>query len=163
MSLHEAPRSRPLSRLGWPLVIGLSLGGCQPTAPADTKAPVNACNLNHQRCSAPTRWGELSIELSPRPLPVLQPIALDARLAGAAAISASLEGVEMEMGPNVVALQRVDAQTLRGQLSIPICLTGRMKWRLALRIKDAQATQTVDFMFEAPLAPTTEAAARHPG
>ena len=150
-------------KLGWVLAIALAASGCESKPPAAPPGAKSACDLNQQRCSAPTQWGELTLELSPRPLPVLQPIALEARLAGSAAISASLEGVEMDMGPNLVALQRVDAQTLRGQLSIPICLTGRMKWRLALKIKDERATETVEFVFEAPLASPAAGAAKHPG
>lgn len=168
MSLRQTLRPPLARRLGAMLAVVLALGGCESKpAVAPSAAPpaaASACDLNQQRCSAPTRWGELTLELSPRPLPVLKPIAIAARLPGAAgAISASLEGVEMDMGPNIVALQRGDAGHWRGELSIPICLTGRMKWRLGLKITDGNASQTVSFVFEAPLASPAATAAQHPG
>lgn len=152
-------------RLGGVLALALLNASCDPAVPTDRSAPTStACDLNRERCTTATRWGNLNLELSPRPLPVLNPIAIEVRFdrANPTRIHAQLDGVEMEMGPNLATLQRVDGQTLRGQVIIPICLTGTMKWRLRLVIGDGPQEQTADFVFEAPSRPGNVAAAhRH--
>lgn len=138
------------------LALALLGAGCNPTVPSSDAPPTaTGCDLNRERCTAATRWGALNIELAPRPLPVLDPIAIEVRFdrANATQVSAQLDGVDMDMGPNLTKLQRVDDQTLRGQLFIPICLTGTMKWRLRLSIRDGAQEQTADFSFEAPARP----------
>lgn len=111
------------------------------------------CDLNRQSCPAATRWGNLRVGLSPRPLPALQPIELALEFASPnnTRVTARLEGVEMDMGPNLVTLQRLDATRLGARMMIPLCLTGTMKWRLALQIRDDAAEETVYFGFAAPL------------
>lgn len=163
MSFKKQRRGGRAAGLAFPLVITLLTAACERPAPGAPSLPASACDLNRGPCSLPTHWGPLRLELSPRPLPVLQPILIDARFDAAndAIINASLEGVEMDMGPNLVALERLDDRRLAGRLSIPICLTGRMKWRLALRIKDGRQAQTADFVFEAPLTSAADAA-KHP-
>lgn len=158
---HQAPTRR--GRLVGVLALLLLGAGCSPPAPTGASPATSAgCDLNRERCTADTRWGPLHLELSPRPLPVLNPIALEVRFdrANQARISAQLDGVDMDMGPNLATLQRVDGQTLRGQLIIPICLTGTMQWRLRLVIKDGAQEQTADFSFAAPLQPDPAAADR---
>lgn len=143
-------------RAGGVLALTLLAAGCDPTTPNGGAAPANmGCDLNHQRCTADTRWGRLGVELSPHPMPVLDPISIDVRFdrANETRITAQLDGVGMDMGPNLATLQRIDGQTLRGRLIIPICLTGTMKWRLRLLISDGTQEQTTDFSFEAPLRP----------
>lgn len=163
---HTGGRSeirRSWRRIGGVLALSLLGAGCEPTAPTSGNAPASTgCDLNHERCTADTRWGKLNLELSPRPLPVLNPIAIDVRFdhANETRITAQLDGVDMDMGPNLATLQRVDGQNLRGQLVIPICMTGTMNWRLRLLISDGTQQQTADFSFAAPLQPG-DAAANH--
>lgn len=148
-------------RFAGALALVLLGAGCDPTAPTGSSPLASTgCDLNRERCTADTRWGTLQLELSPRPLPVLNPIAIEVRFdrANQTTISAQLDGVDMDMGPNLATLQRVDGQTLRGRLMIPICLTGTMKWRLRLVIRDGTREQTTDFSFAAPLKPDNAAA-----
>lgn len=161
---RHAGIGRAWGRCAGALALVLLGAGCNPTAPTGSPPASSGCDLNRERCTADTRWGALQLELSPRPLPVLNPIALEVRFdrANQTRISAQLDGVDMDMGPNLATLQRVDGQTLRGQLIIPICLTGTMKWRLRLVIKDGAQEQTADFSFAAPLKPDN-AAADHRG
>lgn len=146
------------------MALALLVTGCDPAVPSANSAPaITSCDLNRERCTAATRWGEINLQLSPRPLPVLTPIAVDVRFdrANQARISAQLDGVDMEMGPNVATLQRIDEHSLRGQLVIPICLTGTMKWRLRLTISDGTQEQTSDFVFVAPTQAGSVAAKHH--
>jgi hypothetical protein len=158
---RHATSRRAGGRLVGALALVLLGAGCNPTAPTNNSPlAASGCDLNRERCTADTRWGALRLELSPRPLPVLDPIALEVRFdrTNKTHIRAQLDGVDMDMGPNVATLQRVDGQSLRGQLIIPICLTGTMKWRLRLMIRDDAQEQTVDFSFAAPLEPGNPAA-----
>ena len=157
---RRAAIRRVCRNVGGALALALLCAGCDATVPTSSSLPpTTGCDLNRERCTADTRWGALNLELSPRPLPVLNPIAIEVRFdrAYASEVSAQLDGVEMDMGLNLATLQRVDGQTLRGQLIIPVCLTGTMKWRLRLIIKDGAQEQNADFSFEAPLKPAAVA------
>ena len=131
------------------------LAGCQPTpSESSPSPPLNiVCDFNRETCHATTRWGAIRLELSPQPLPVLQPItlALSFEVANGATVNAQLEGREMDMGPNMAAMKRLDSHHLSGQLVIPVCLTGTMKWRLSLHIREGAAEQSLAFEFDAPI------------
>lgn len=91
--------------------------------------------------------------LSPRPIPVLQPINIELRLTSPASVEvlASLNGVDMDMGPNSVRLQRADAGLWHGRMTVPICLTGTMRWQLRLELSDGARKETIAFGFSAPI------------
>lgn len=111
------------------------------------------CNLSVASCSVPSRWGPLNIDLSPRPVPVLQPITFKLRFDNNAVANAwvDLNGVDMDMGPNRAKLQALDEKTLIGQITIPICLTGTMRWQLNLHLDEGRHSETIRLTFSAPL------------
>ena len=95
----------------------------------------------------------MSIDLSPRPVPVLRPITINVRFDNKTAATAwlDLKGVDMDMGLNRAKLQAQDGKTLQGQITIPICLTGTMRWQLELHLDEGPQSETIGFNFSAPL------------
>ena len=111
-----------------------------------------ACDLNQSPCVVDSRWGKVHIEVSPRPIPVLTPINVTLKTPHAASIrgALTLNGTEMDMGPNNAALKYIAPETLQGQATIPICLTGAMQWRMNVQLSDSAASETLSFTFTAP-------------
>ena len=136
------------------LMTTLIATSCGQPAPEKKTIAIAQCDLNATACNLTSRWGPLKLELTPRPLPTLRPITV--RLTGAdhgeIAATARLDGLDMDMGPNVVQLRRVEAGPMEGQLTIPVCLTGTMKWQLTLQLKDPRGEESFRFDFEAPVA-----------
>lgn len=150
------------------LCLGVSLAGTillasgcdSPLAVAPKPAPVVSCDLNAEACEAITPWGKAQLTLSPRPVPVLKPIELTLRFAlpvGAQG-TVDLTGADMEMGTTTTELVRIDAQTLRSSLVIPVCLTGSMQWRLRVNLSNGPQVAGLDFAF---MAPTLSAPPKH--
>ena len=138
-----------------PWVVLGTLTACgQPDAIDATPAHVaTACDLNRQACATSTPWGQATVTLSPTPVPVLKPVTVLLSLETAAPldIQAALSGVDMDMGPNSTRLTRVGDQQWQGKLTIPVCLTGTMQWRLTLDLQDGKSRHSLSHGFAAPV------------
>lgn len=120
--------------------------------------PRPSCDLHQGACTAiwPQGQGQLTLQMTPRPIPVMRPITLDVRLEGplaasAQAIDVDFNGVDMDMGYNHVSLQRLNPQAFGGTATLPVCMTGTMAWRIRL-VTQAQGqrfTATFTFMSSA--------------
>lgn len=121
--------------------------------PPPASSAASSCDLNHASCEVPTNWGTATVTLSPKPVPVLQPITVELHLASPAPVEvqASLNGVDMDMGPNITRLQRAGANLWHGQMTVPICLTGTMRWQLSIDLRDGARNESVAFGFTAPI------------
>lgn len=121
------------------------LAGCSRPAELAT----NPCDLNRGPCSFALTNGESGrIAFSPRPLPVMQPIAIriDAPTSTQTA-RLDFQGTTMDMGFNQTTLRRDDRGALMGSAMLPICATGAMRWRADLYFDDS-ITPTVRFEFD---------------
>lgn len=95
------------------------------------------CDLNAGPCTAThPAGGTLTLEITPRPVPMLQPLSLtldlDAtartRLGDPEALELDLAGVEMYMGFQRPRLEHVGDGRYTGETTLPICTTESMTW-----------------------------------
>lgn len=140
-------------------ILGLTLllGACtksedKPLPAAQPPTHATPCDLNKDACSVDTRWGKMRVTLTPKPVPMLKPLTVEARFDQASAVNATvdLNGASMEMGLNTTRLKRTDDKALGGELIIPICLTGSMRWRLKVQLTDGEHKESASFEFVAP-------------
>jgi len=112
-----------------------------------------ACNLNRQACRVSLAdGGSLELTIQPRPIPVVSPLTIEAKLNGIAAESVELDfaGADMEMGHNRVVLSPTGNGNFSGTASLPVCVTGRMNWRATLLIGSGGRRLSVAYNFTAP-------------
>lgn len=117
-----------------------------------TVNPDPGCNLHLGVCSAPLpQGGRLTFSLTPRPIPVVEPLEMTVDLEGASAerVAVDFAGVSMNMGFNRPGLSQVATGRFAGQASLPVCVTGRMTWQATVLIEAGQTRIAVPFRFEA--------------
>jgi hypothetical protein len=114
--------------------------------------PAFDCDLNLGPCRAPLDGGELTLSLSPRPIPLLTPITVEVRLASANADAVRFEliGAEMDMGLNRSKLTAAGDGRFTGSTTIPVCITGRMRWLAVVSVDARGKTSARSFAFEMP-------------
>lgn len=178
MTLHDSEmttRKQPHSRL-WPLAIVVLLAVSfivaqrygndlmqLVTDPADATAITPPpCNLNREACQLPiitpvASEAPWAFSISPRPIPVSAPLTFTltppARVLPAHAPSTvwvDLTGDDMDMGLIRIALIQDANGQWTGTGSIPVCITGAMRWRARLHIQLAQTRLQADWVFTAP-------------
>lgn len=114
--------------------------------------PAIDCDLNQGPCRAPLDGGELTLSLSPRPIPLLAPIRVEVRLdsVSADAVRFELIGAEMDMGLNRSKLTPEGDGRFAGSTTIPVCITGRMRWLAVVSVDARDKTSARSFAFEMP-------------
>lgn len=111
---------------------------------------VSACDLNRGACQVELPGGgRLTAEITPRPIPVLKPLAVRLTVAGRRIDAVRLEfsGVEMDMGFNQSVLAATDGGFV-GTASLPVCVSGRMRWQAVFHIEGPDGRLDVPFQFD---------------
>jgi hypothetical protein len=114
--------------------------------------PDPGCDLHHAPCTAVLpQGGRLSFALTPRPIPVTQPLDVEVKIEGAGAdrVAVDFAGVDMSMGFNRTILRAVDMRHHVGQTVLPVCVTGRMLWQATVLVETGRTRIAVPFRFEA--------------
>jgi hypothetical protein len=135
-------------------VIGYKLAPQWRTGAETTLPPVADCDLHRGPCrSGLPGGGSLSLEIAPRPIPVVRSLQVRVRLEGieAARVEIDFAGVSMDMGPNRRPLAAAGGGLYQGEAALPVCVSGRMQWRATLLVDTAQGRLAVPYLFEAPL------------
>lgn len=137
----------------------LSLLGGTPAATQITPPP---CDLNRQACllsiltpvASEAPW---SFAISPHPIPVSAPLSLtltppERVLPGNQPLRVwvDLTGDSMDMGLIQVPLTLSADGLWEGTGSIPVCVTGPMRWRVRLHMQLEHTTLQTDWAFTAP-------------
>lgn len=143
----------------------VSLVTDEPLATQITPPP---CDLNRSACSlsiitpvaSEAPW---TFSIAPRPIPVSAPLSFTLtppeRILSTnkpEAVWIDLTGDSMDMGLIRVTLEQQPDGRWTGTGSIPVCVTGAMRWRARLHMALAQTTLQADWVFTAP-----ESDARH--
>ena len=130
--------------------------------PEFTQITPPPCDLNRQSCALPVMTPVASeapwtLSVIPQPIPVSAPLRFtltppDRTLAPHAplAVWIDLTGDSMDMGLIRIPLQQEADGRWVGDGSIPVCVTGAMRWRARLNIQLAQTTLQADWIFSAP-------------
>jgi hypothetical protein len=118
-----------------------------------TVAPAAACDLHEAPCHADLPGGgRIELAITPRPIPVMQPLQVSAALSGVAASKLEIDfsGVSMNMGINRKTLTAGGGGRYSGDAMLPVCVSGRMVWRATLVVETDRQRIAVPFVFEAP-------------
>ncbi|WP_017942969.1 MULTISPECIES: hypothetical protein [unclassified Thioalkalivibrio] len=114
------------------------------------------CDLNAAPCSAPhPAGGTLTLAITPRPVPMLQPLGLTLELDAAAraslgepeALELDLAGVEMYMGFQRPRLEHTGDGRYTGETTLPICTTEAMTWAATVMPAGDPDAARVQFRF----------------
>jgi hypothetical protein len=111
-----------------------------------------SCDLHRGPCSATlSDGGRIELEISPRPIPLLRPLEIRAKITGMQArrVEIDFSGVSMNMGFNRPVLKDTGNQTFTGQATLPVCITGRMEWQASVMVNTDEAQIIAPFHFEA--------------
>jgi len=169
-------------RRWWPMaamiLIGLSLVlsqhfktqlvGLVTDAPLSTQITPPPCNLNRSACPLPIITPVASevpwtFSITPHPIPVSAPLSFTLtppeRVLATnkpEAVWVDLTGDSMDMGLIRVRLEQQPNGQWVGTGSIPVCVSGAMRWRARLHMALSQTNLQADWVFTAP-----ESDARH--
>ena len=117
-----------------------------------TVNPDPGCNLQLGPCGAPLPdGGRLRLSLTPRPIPVTEPLALVVEVEGPAAdkVTVDFAGVSMNMGFNRPTLGPAGPGRFAGQAVLPVCVTGRMTWQATVLVESGSRRIAIPFRFDA--------------
>jgi len=113
--------------------------------------PDPGCDLHHQSCGATLPGGgRIELAIAPRPIPMVQPLAVEVRVTGMAAKKAEVDfaGVGMNMGYNRPALPAAAPGRFAGSASLPVCITGTMSWQATVLLETDRQRISVPFRFD---------------
>ena len=120
------------------------------TAHGEQNLPLSSCDLNRQDCLLELPGGgSLSLAMTPKPAPTLQPISLHVAITGRSvqSVAVDLGGAEMEMGHNRPQLTALGNGRFTGQATLPVCVTGRMLWQATLLLDTGHGVIAAPFRF----------------
>ncbi len=116
-------------------------------------SPTQRCSLNAGICSVALSGGrQLQFAISPRMVPAMRPVQLEAQVQGGDAqqIRVLVEGRDMYMGEQVVNLVKAEAGRFTGELIVPACdMDHQMVWLAQVDVIDAEQTDQIVFEFTA--------------
>lgn len=96
------------------------------------------CQLQQRDCAFDVAGQLGSISLSPRPIPIEEPLTISLHLpTGSELISAHIEGVNMYMGRIPVIAEQQNGQIITAVSYLGSCSEPNMQWRLVLVLQDA--------------------------
>lgn len=107
------------------------------------------CKLNTAPCTAMLPGGgRLTLEAGTRPVPLVKPFTVRVRAEGVTLDAVMLEftGADMDMGINRVEM-RATPEGFVGEASLPVCVTGAMRWRATVQAQTPQGRFAVPFDF----------------
>lgn len=137
------------------------------TAPSGESLPplTDACDLGAGPCEVAAGPGRVTLSVGPRPIPLVAPLAVEARFRGVevAAATVSFRSTDMSMPPTDVTLAPVDGApgAFAGTASLPFCVTEKMHW-IAIATptsKSGAALEPVVLGFVTDQSPASKAAA----
>ena len=140
------------------VVVGYKLAPRLLPRSAPTPVTPVACDLNASPCAAELpHGGRVELAITPRPIPLVRPLTVSARVTGIEAERVDIEfsGVDMDMGDNRATLVAEGAggtsdHTYRASAMLPVCVSGRMDWRATLRVRSGGRESALAFVFWTP-------------
>jgi hypothetical protein len=109
------------------------------------------CRLRQGPCTLTfAEGGSVTLAIEPQGIPVLTPLAFRVDLDGLQALGVELDfaGVDMNMGYNRVALERVGDGPYQGKGMLPVCVRDRMTWEAKVLVQTRAGLMVAPFRFE---------------
>lgn len=114
-------------------------------------APLDSsCDLRAGPCTSPLPGGgSITFSLSPRSIPVMQPLLLEVVVDGIEANGAEVDfqGVDMNMGFNRPRLSAAGGGRFSGQGLLPVCVRDAMEWEARVLIESELGLLAAPFRF----------------
>ncbi len=109
-----------------------------------------SCDLQQSACTLKLPDGaELTLEIEPRPIPLVKKFAIKVTTHGldAQAVSVDFKGTSMNMGPNNVTLKahKADIYTAKGML--PVCVHDSMEWQADVYVQTPDGIIVAPYIF----------------
>lgn len=118
--------------------------------PQSVALPPATCDLQSGPCRVPlAEGGSLTFAVTPRPIPVLRPLRLEATIEGVTASSVEVDfaGVDMKMGFNRPQLAALGQGRFSGEATLPICTQDSMAWRATVLVSVRDKVYGAPFEF----------------
>lgn len=112
------------------------------------------CDLNQGECKALSAQGQsISLQITPKPVPILKPIQIEAQLQGFTSqpeqIQVVLEGLNMYMGMQRAWLKpSTNNGHYSGTLQIPSCQEHDMQWKVTLLLPPNLSVERAEFFMQ---------------
>lgn len=114
-------------------------------------APLESgCDLRAGPCTGVLPGGgRITFGISPRSIPVIEPLQFDVKLEGldASAVEVDLQGVDMNMGFNRPRLQMAGEGHYAGKAIIPVCVRNAMEWEARVLVSTDKGLVAAPFRF----------------
>lgn len=113
--------------------------------------PPSSCDLNSGDCHGELPFGSsFTLRLSPRPIPVATPLAVEVEFQGALPerVELDLDGVDMHMPQTRPILQATGAGRFAATTELPVCITSTMQWRATLLVTHDGNRYSIPFLLE---------------
>jgi len=113
--------------------------------------PVDDCRLDRQPCTAVLPGGgRLEVALDPRPVTTSGPVRVGVTVDGLRAerVGVDFQGVDMNMGLHHLALAESGVGRFAGEMTLPVCVTGKMVWQATVLVAAERKNISVPFRFE---------------
>ncbi len=97
---------------------------------------VQQCNLHQQACTAEHNGQKVTLDITPKPIPVAKPLHAKVILSQLKAqqIQLDISGINMYMGYNRLPLDKTDAHHWQGSTMLAFCTHNKMDWVITLII-----------------------------
>lgn len=108
------------------------------------------CNLHERACGATLPGGgRIELSIAPRPIPNVQPLAVEVRVTGSAPskVVLDLAGARMNMGVNRGELAETAPGRYTGSASLPVCVSGAMDWVATVMLETSRQRISAPFRF----------------
>ena len=109
------------------------------------------CDLQKQACMATLPLGQsLVFSVTPRPIPILQPLRVEATVTGVepTKVEVDFAGESMNMGYNRSELAATSPGRYASTISLPVCVSGGMTWLATVIVTTERQRITVPFRFD---------------
>ncbi len=119
------------------------------------RAPLDpSCDITRIPCAVHfADRGSVRLDIRPRGIPTVQPLDIEARLAGLPAperVELDFAGLDMDMGYNRVELSPApeDLGVYTGRGMLPVCVRDRMTWEARVLLHQSDGALAAPFRFE---------------
>lgn len=101
------------------------------------------CNLHQEECTVKHDNAEVSLKISPHPIPIARPLGIEVATQNVQVEKMELDisGVNMYMGYNRVTLKPTTNGRFVGTSMLAFCTAQKMIWQITLIIHQADGTQ----------------------
>lgn len=109
------------------------------------------CDLHRMACTdTKAGVGEVTLEISPRPIQVITPLELQVRttMPGVKSVAVEFTGVDMDMGFNRFVLEKLSPQQYAGKAMLPVCVRSRMTWQAVVLLDTGERIVAAPYQFD---------------